>query len=63
MPLPTISLAALERLPAKGRSPLVFPSPKGDYVEVGAESVKLSLHEWAWQLPPGEQREDEPAEA
>jgi hypothetical protein len=31
--------------------------------QVGAESVKLNLHEWAWQLPPGEQEEDEPAAA
>ena len=32
-PLQTISLAALERVPANGQSPLVFPSPMGEEVE------------------------------
>ncbi len=31
MPLETIPLAALGRLPANGRSPVVFPSPNGCY--------------------------------
>ena len=31
--------------------------------QVGAEGIKLSLDQWAWQLLPGEQTEDEPAAA
>ncbi len=34
MPLQTIALAALERLSANGRSPLVFPSPNGSYFDL-----------------------------
>jgi integrase len=34
VPLQTIALAALERLPASGRSPLVFPSPNGGYFDL-----------------------------
>ncbi len=34
VPLQTIALAALERLPANGRSPLVFPSPTGGYFDL-----------------------------
>jgi integrase len=34
VPLQTIALAALERLPANGRSPLVFPSPNGGYFDL-----------------------------
>jgi len=34
VPLQAIALAALERLPAKGRSPLVFPSPNGGYFDL-----------------------------
>jgi len=33
VPLQAIALAALERLPGNGRSPLVFPSPKGSYFD------------------------------
>jgi integrase len=34
VPLQTTALAALERLPADGRSPLVFPSPHGGYFDL-----------------------------
>jgi integrase len=34
VPLQTIALAALERLPANGRSRLVFPSPNGGYFDL-----------------------------
>ncbi|MGH3029376.1 MAG: hypothetical protein ACRDNE_01145 [Gaiellaceae bacterium] len=34
MRLQTIALAALERVPANGRSPLVFPSPTGGYFDL-----------------------------
>jgi integrase len=34
VPLQTIALAALERLPANGRSRLVFPSPGGGYFDL-----------------------------
>jgi integrase len=34
VPLQTIALAALERLPANGRSPLVFRSPGGGYFDL-----------------------------
>src|SRR6266536_6020939 len=34
VPLQTIALAALERLSANGRSPLVFPSPNGGYFDL-----------------------------
>ena len=34
VPLQTIALAALERLPANGRSPLVFPSPNGGHFDL-----------------------------
>jgi len=34
VPLQTIALTALERLPANGRSPLVFPSPNGGYFDL-----------------------------
>jgi integrase len=34
VPLQTVALAALERLPANGRSPLVFPSPGGGYFDL-----------------------------
>lgn len=34
VPVQTIALAALERLPANGRSPLVFPSPNGGYFDL-----------------------------
>jgi integrase len=34
VPLPTIALTGLERLPATGQSPLVFPSPNGDYFDL-----------------------------
>jgi integrase len=34
VPLQTIALAALERLPANSRSPLVFPSPGGGYFDL-----------------------------
>ena len=34
VPLQAIALAALERLPGNGRSPLVFPSPKGSYFDL-----------------------------
>src|ERR671918_401706 len=34
VPLQTIELAALERVPANGRSPLVFPSPTGGYFDL-----------------------------
>jgi integrase len=34
VPLQTIALAALERLAANGRSPLVFPSPNGGYFDL-----------------------------
>jgi len=34
VPLQTIALAALERLPANERSPLVFPSPGGGYFDL-----------------------------
>jgi integrase len=33
VPLQTTALAALERLPADGRSPLVFPSPNDGYFD------------------------------
>jgi integrase len=34
VPLQTIALAALERLPASEQSPLVFPSPNGSYFDL-----------------------------
>src|SRR6266540_2746483 len=34
VPLQAIALAALERLPGNGRSPLVFPSPRGSYFDL-----------------------------
>jgi integrase len=34
VPLQTIAFTALERLPANGRSPLVFPSPNGGYFDL-----------------------------
>jgi integrase len=34
VPLQTIALTALERLPANGRSRLVFPSPNGGYFDL-----------------------------
>lgn len=34
VPLQTIALAALERLPANERSPLVFPSPNGTHFDL-----------------------------
>lgn len=34
VPLQTIAVAALERLPANGRSPIVFPSPGGGYFDL-----------------------------
>jgi integrase len=34
VPLQTIATAALERLPAKGRSRLVFPSPNGGHFDL-----------------------------
>jgi integrase len=34
VPLQTIALAALERLPGSGPSPLVFPSPHGGYLDL-----------------------------
>ncbi len=34
VPLQAVALAALERLPADGRSPLVFPSPNGGYFDL-----------------------------
>jgi integrase len=34
VPLQTIALTAIERLPAKGQSPLVFPSPNGGYFDL-----------------------------
>ncbi len=34
VPLPTIALTGLERLPATGQSPLVFPSPNGGYFDL-----------------------------
>jgi integrase len=34
VPLQSIALAALERLPANGRSPLVFPSANGGYFDL-----------------------------
>jgi integrase len=34
VPLPTVALAGLERLPGNGRSPLVFPSPGGGYFDL-----------------------------
>jgi len=34
VPLQTIALVALKRLPANGRSPLVFPSPTGSYFDL-----------------------------
>jgi integrase len=34
VPLQTIALAALGRLPANGRSPVVFPSPNGGYFDL-----------------------------
>src|ERR671937_2425868 len=34
VPLQTIALAALEAVPANGRSPLVFPSPTGGYFDL-----------------------------
>src|SRR5438093_3758156 len=34
VPLQAIAIAALERLPGNGRSPLVFPSPRGSYFDL-----------------------------
>jgi len=34
VPLQTVALAALERLPADGRSPLRFPAPSGGHFDL-----------------------------